>query len=135
MDWQDVADGLAEALRRVEGLNVYDYDVPSPALPAGLVGLPDSGGPRSDTFADDPTETQDFPLIILVPSVDVRSARHELNLLLSTTGPRSIQAALEEDSTLGGRVDDIRWLGWDAETFTFGEQVHNGVRINIQVVG
>lgn len=89
--------------------------------PAAIV-VPESGMFYANGSASPSLE---FTLILLVgPASDSYDRLQTLlDGYLDLTGPRSIKAAIEEDRSLGGTVQDVIVTGWDE----YGEIDANGV--------
>lgn len=97
VDWDPVAG---------RGLQAYDHVPGSNEWPGAYV-LPPTWDPQG---ADEGLHFLEFDIIVLVSgTID----EHQLKLLeyQSTTGPRSIVRAFEEEPTLGGLVGHIRITG------------------------
>lgn len=99
---REVQTGVAEALRSIEGLRVYDFPSDRIEPPAAVLSLPETPydvtlGGRFDEWT--------FPLWILVAKADDRAAYGEMVDYLEAEGDRSIRAAIEADRTLGGACD------------------------------
>lgn len=99
---ENVQAGLADALRNIVGLRVYDFPSDRVETPAAVLSLPETGydvtlGGRSDRWQ--------FPLWVLVAKADDKAAYGEMVEYLEAEGPRSIRAMIEADRTLGGACD------------------------------
>jgi hypothetical protein len=99
-----VQTGLADALRNIAGLRVYDFPSDRVETPAAVLSLPETPydvtlGGRSDEWT--------FPLWVLVAKADDRAAYAEMVDYLEAEGPKSIRAIVEADTTLGGACDTV----------------------------
>ena len=98
----NVQAGLADALRTIVGLRVYDFPSDRVEPPAAVLSLPETPyditlGGRSDEWT--------FPLWVLVAKANDKSAYGEMVDYLEAEGVKSIRAAVEADRTLGGACD------------------------------
>ena len=99
---ENVQAGLADALRNIVGLRVYDFPSDRVETPAAVLSLPETPydvtlGGRSDEWA--------FPLWVLVAKADDKAAYTEMRGYLEAEGAKSIRAMVEADRTLGGACD------------------------------
>lgn len=99
---REVQAGLADALRTIGGLRVYDFPSDRVEPPAAVLSLPETPydvtlGGRSDEWS--------FPLWVLVAKADDKAAYGEMVDYLEAEGPKSIRAIVEADRTLGGACD------------------------------
>lgn len=96
--------GLADALRTIAGLRVYDFPSDRIEPPAAVLSLPETPyditlGGRSDEWI--------FPLWLLVAKADDKSSYKEMTSYLEAEGPKSIRAVVEADRKLGGACDTV----------------------------
>lgn len=100
-----VRQGLAAALDTIAGLRCYDYVPDGLAPPAAIIE------PLEVTFheASVPSGTQYFRafILVIVGRMSERSASDRLDAYLATSGPSSVRAALEADTTLGGKCSTL----------------------------
>lgn len=101
---EGVQTGLADALRTIAGLRVYDFPSDRVEPPAAVLSLPETPydvtlGGRSDELT--------FPLWVLVAKADDKAAYKEMIQYLEPEGTKSIRAVVEADRTLGGACDTV----------------------------
>lgn len=104
----DIYEALAAAIP-ASVLNVRAFEDPAPVYPALILGLPASYTPHPELGGGFDLA---IPVRLLVEYDDPASAFAEALEFMSPTGPRSIQAALYEDTELGGVIDDLTIGGW-----------------------
>lgn len=114
MDVDAARDALAGALALIEldvdvTLNVYDYASGGGVWPAAIV--PGPVEVLYDLTKGDGLHTLMFEVHVVVGRADESVARARLAPFVSTTGPLSIKAALEDDPTLGGAVASLQVTG------------------------
>lgn len=103
MNIADVRAALKESLASIPELEISSLrDNVNP--PCAIV-YPDSPCLFDVTF--DGEQRPRFCVLILVPYVDTDDAQEQMDIYLSDEGESSVKAAIEEDSTLGGVVDDL----------------------------
>lgn len=107
-----VRDGLADTMRTVNGLRVYDVWPDTISLPAAVV-KPVSGTPGL-AFGDGVARLLFEVHLFVSLSGPLRVAQDALDGYLAFDGPLSVSAAIEADISLGGRVQYARVLGWRA---------------------
>ncbi len=100
MNLSGVRTGLKNVLDAVAGLNVYDYQLDAPNLPAAIVRMPATIDPRA-VFGGD-NWTYQIPVMLLISMIGDRSADQQLEDFLQQSGTGSVVAALSADPTLGG---------------------------------
>jgi hypothetical protein len=99
---ESVQAGLADALRTIVGLRVYDFPSDRIEPPAAVLSLPET--PYDVTFGGR-TDEWTFPLWVLVAKADDKASYGEMLGYLEAEGSKSIRAAIEADRTLGGACD------------------------------
>lgn len=98
----NVQAGLADALRTIVGLRVYDFPSDRIEPPAAVLSLPET---PYDVTLDGRSDEWTFPLWVLVAKANDKSAYGEMVEYLEAEGAKSIRAAIEADRTLGGACD------------------------------
>ena len=96
-----IAAGLTDALRGIDGLRVYDTQPDSFAVPCAIVNIDSID--YHGAFQMGLVEST-FKVLVLVSRAEVRNAVHALEAYLSPQGDQSIRRAIENDVTLGGVV-------------------------------
>lgn len=106
----DLRAGLANNLRTIPGLRVYELIPDNPSFPAAVISL--------DRVAYDSTMARGadeiaFLVTLVVGRSDDRSAQTRLDTYLAGSGAQSVKTAIEADVTLGGaamtcRVEEAR---------------------------
>lgn len=100
MDVQAVSTAIAATLEGL-GLHIYDYGPDQPASPSAFI-FPQTF-PYHDTLSDGTNAI--FVVRLLVSSVAMQAGQQLLNALISTTGTKSVPAAIEANGgLLGGAV-------------------------------
>lgn len=98
--------GLAVRLETIDGLRVYPYPPDSISeLPCAYI-LP-KGGDYDTTF--DHGIRYDFEVVLLLAKgADVKYAQLNIDNYINRTGAKSVYAAIDGESTLGGSCDVCR---------------------------
>lgn len=99
---EGVQAGLADALRTIVGLRVYDFPSDRVEPPAAVLSLPET---PYDVTLSGRSDEWTFPLWVLVAKANDKSAYGEMVDYLEAEGTKSIRAAVEADRTLGGACD------------------------------
>jgi hypothetical protein len=92
--------GIKASLVGISGVTWYDLHPGQVILPAGVVRRQLTSYGVDFDGSDDHT----FAVSLYMPLTEVSSAQTNLDELLSTSGTRSVKAALEVDGTFGGVV-------------------------------
>jgi hypothetical protein len=98
-----IRDGLADRLRTIQGLRVYDTYSPSINPPAAVV-VPAPGDFLEYDQAMGGVDTVNLVIGLFVSKAIDRVAQEKLDAYLANTGPLSIKAAVDGDVDLGGIV-------------------------------
>ena len=104
LDLNAVMDAFGLRLGTIPGLRVYDYPPDSVAVPAAVVGYPDTVT-YDETMARG-TDSCTVTVTVLVGRISDRASRDALGAYLAGSGVRSVKAAV--DGTLAGTVKDAR---------------------------
>ena len=99
----DIREGLKANLETIDGFQVNAYALSNPTSPSMDIELSKTtydAAMRSDNWR--------FTVSAFVALTSDIGAQKRLDELLSTSGARSVKAAIESDCTLGGVVDDLR---------------------------
>lgn len=99
---EGVLEGLEAALGAIDGLRVYGFPADHIATPAAVLSLPEVSG---IAFGD----SWDFemPVWLFISKVNDRASAAEIARYIDPRSPDSIQAAIENDRTLGGACDSV----------------------------
>lgn len=92
---------LKEALARIEGLRVYDYQPDQLNPPLAIVGINQITYHRAFGGGD---AVHSYLVTVVVGRVNERVAQANLDVYSSFSGARSVRAAVENDPTLGDVV-------------------------------
>lgn len=101
-----VMDALADALREIESVRVFEYPPDSVSAPAAIVSYPDPW--VFDAAMGRGADSATFPVHVVVGRVSDRASRDALTPYMAGDGARSVKLALETDPTLGAAVDWCR---------------------------
>ena len=128
----DIRKGLKDRLSTIHALHghVYATMPPSPLTPAAAI-IPRNRA--RTTFDGDVTYT--FTVWVYVNPSDMARAQTQLDEYLSGDGPNSVQAAIEDDVTLGGVAQSVSVTGW-TEYATLVDSAGGqllGQQINVEV--
>ena len=93
--------GLREALTQIPGLRVVEY-LPDQINPPMAIMTVDSVQYHGAFRQGDPR--YQFTITVIVARASERVAQQKLEEFMSATGSKSVRAAIEEDMTLGGSV-------------------------------
>ena len=99
-----VKQGLADRLATITGLRAFAYQPDQLNAPIAFSLLDSITYHR--TF-NTPTVEMVFTVTVIVCKADSRSAQAQVDPYVSPTGNQSILAAIEDDPTLGGKVDTL----------------------------
>jgi hypothetical protein len=100
----EIAAGLRVNLATVNGLRVFDH-VPDVFAPPCAFVMFDSVDYNNAFRTGNPRYT--FTVTLVVGRTSDRAAQLAINDYLDTTGAKSIFAAIESDSDLGGKAQDL----------------------------
>lgn len=122
-----VRDGLADRLRTISGLEVYETMPGTVQAPAAVVTP--AGGTIVRFNTSSGSHDMFFTVVVLVQSSDFTSAQENLADYMDTTGSLSIKAAIEGDVDLGNTahwvvvttVGSMRELTVDATAYLAAE--------------
>lgn len=97
----DVRAGLAAALGTITGLRVNTNATDDPVPPCAILSM--------NTLTFDSTlargaDEMEWTVTLIVGRADDRAAMQRLETWMAGTGSSSVKAAIEADTTLGGRV-------------------------------
>jgi hypothetical protein len=123
--------GLKDRLALIEGLHPYATMPAKPESPAAAVI------PRSKTaLSFDEDATYRLSVWVYVNPSDISRAQTQIDDYLSDEGPKSIEAAIEADPTLGGVAESTSVTGWSdyAQLVTIGDGQLLGARIDVEVM-
>lgn len=126
---------LADALRAISGLHVYDYVPEQIVVPAVLVKP--SGIEYHQTLGGGSSINEcRFRVRVYVQKVSDRAAQDALDSMLAPHGSRSLRAAIEVDTTLGGVVNSTHVVGMVDDSYGFytvGEIQYSGFELQVEV--
>lgn len=129
---------LADAIRGVDGLDVYHYTPGSVVVPCAYLAEVEIEPNTTFRGEDDLT----FTLRVLTSAADDESGQDLLDEYMSRTGERSIRAALETargangEYALDGAADDLNVTrGGAYRQYTEGGSVYFGGELTIRVIG
>jgi hypothetical protein len=127
----DVRNGLMRRLSTIPGLLAYNSMPASPKTPGAAVI------PRSRAiFSQDGLWRYQFAIWLYVNPSDLIAAQAAFDQYLTGSGPRSIEAAVEADQSLGGIAQYAIVTGWSEYAMLIdvaGGQLLGG-RIDVEVV-
>lgn len=107
MGLQAIAEGLADALRAVEGLErVYVWRPQVVAVPCAVVESPPAWD-YDRTFGHPALTRWEMTVTVLTCAVDAPNAGERLAAFIDAGGPKSVRAAIEADPSLGGACDTV----------------------------
>lgn len=109
----DIRKGLAERMHSITGLRTYAYMHPKPEVPAICISGPKVGTQYDDTFSG--TWMPLFDVWLFVNPQDLVRAQQTLDTYLDNSGTKSLRAALDADSALGGLGVSCRFVGISQE--------------------
>jgi hypothetical protein len=98
----EAAEGLRERLATIVGLRTYEYLADSFQPPAAMVNI-DNVDYHQAFAGGDPVYT--FTVTLFVARAEERTAQRKLDDYLSYSGDKSVREAIENDTTLGGRIE------------------------------
>ena len=123
----DVIDGIETNLQAITGLRTYSEWPDVLNAPAAIV-FPSEEFITPITLEGGYSMSYEVLVLVEIPAGVVRGQR-ALNPYCDTSGNTSIRVAVEADSTLGGTVSDIIYMGaFDyARSYKFGTVTYLGV--------
>ena len=98
----EAAEGLRERLATITGLRTFEYLSDTFQPPAAMVNI-DNVDYHQAFAGGDPVYT--FTVTLFVARAEERTAQRKLDEYLSYGGDKSVRAAIENDTSLGGRVE------------------------------
>ncbi len=98
-------EGLAANLDAIPTLQVSPYLLAAPTPPSAEVAPAET---EYDLAGSRGLDRWRFTVRVFVAHTTDKGAQKKLDSYLETSGPHSVKAALEADSTLGGACDDLR---------------------------
>lgn len=107
---EEIRKGFKDSLGGITGLTTYATMPSTPRLPC-VAPLPFSW--RYDQTLGEPTIVWTFRLWFYLPKDDINKSQLVFDSYISPTGPNSVPARLENDTTLNGVVDSVRVIGGD----------------------
>jgi len=126
----DLRKGLKDRLATISGLQPYATMPANPQTPSAAVI------PRSVTvpLSWDQDATYRFAIWVYVNSQDFTRAQSSIDEYLSVDGPKSIEAAIEADPSLGGIAQSAHVTGWSdyAQIVEIGDAKVLGCRIDVE---
>jgi hypothetical protein len=93
-----VMDELAEQLKKIDGLRVYDYPPDAIQVPSAIVGWPADG--EFDSNNNRGMDSMTIPVIVAVGKAYDRATKPLLGKYCDGSGPHSIKATLERPDAL-----------------------------------
>lgn len=110
MNLLDAREAIGAALSTVTGLRVYDFQPQTVNVPCALVMFPDD---YEYHFVFDGGSTQRplIPVRLLVSTASDKAGQRRLGGYIAPEGPYSVKAAIDADTTLGGRVNTATVMG------------------------
>jgi hypothetical protein len=125
-----ITEALAESLRTIDGLRVYDVQPDSFATPCAIVNVDSID--YHGAFQMGLIETS-FKVMVIVSRADTRNAVHALDDYLSPQGNLSVRRAIESDVTLGGVVASAFVTRASAfQSITVGDANYLGVELDVE---
>ena len=125
-----IAAALADALRTIDGLRVYETQPDNFAAPCAIVSVDaiDYHGAFQMGLI-----TTAFKVVVISARADARLAIEALEDYLNPAGQRSVRAAIEADVTLGDTVASALVIRAAAfQTITVGDVTYLGVEFDIE---
>jgi hypothetical protein len=125
--------GIKTRLATISGLRIYEYPPDSVSeIPAAMI-LPKSG--KYNLTMKNTAMEYEFELTLLVSrAVDVSNAQECIDDYINPSGAKSIQVAIEGDSTLNGAADTSWLIGFrDYGGFLYAGQTYLGCKFDLAV--
>lgn len=116
LDVNAAMDAIGVRLRTITGLSVYDYPSMNPAVPAAIIGHPDTV--TYDVSYARGADMAVFQVLIIVGDVMQDDSRDELEAYRAGAGAKSVKAAVEADPGLAGAAKTTRVTQATAGTIT-----------------
>jgi hypothetical protein len=129
---RSIRHGLAANAAAIPGLTTYGFcpaSVEVPCLYAGEVTID-----YDTTFGGD--SQLEVACYLLVSMADDEDGQAALDAYLSTSGPRSVKAAIEAVPGLGGACDDLQVRRAEAyRMYRVGDTDYYGAKLPVRVIG
>lgn len=100
----DVAAGLRQALKAIQGLRVVEYLPDQVNPPTAVMSITDVTFHRAFSGGD---PVYQFVVTLIVARTSDRIAQDRLDAYASFDGPQSVRAAIEADQTLDGACQSL----------------------------
>lgn len=131
-DLDGIIKGLSDALRTIDGLNVYD-NWPEEITPSAAAVQTEGGA--YDTSMDDDSYDIQFVVHVWTSKTSNRAGLAKLWTFLRRTGDASVKRALEADQSLGGVAEFVHAREFRTPGFaTFGDMQYYAGQV-VVVVG
>lgn len=117
-----IRSAVADALASISGLNVYQRAPGSPNVPAAVV-IPGEPAVAYDSSMARQSDTYEIVVRLIVSAADDDASQDALDAYIAGSGDRSVKAAIEADTTLGGEVFYVRVT----QVRAYGDFEHAGV--------
>lgn len=98
-----IRQGIADLLKQ-SGVTAYPYPPAKPDFPAAFVQKCDPT--YDETFGTVTTTRYEIEIAVIIAVASMDLAQEQIALYMSPSGPQSLRAALADDPTLGGLVDN-----------------------------
>lgn len=126
-----ITEGIADALRTIDGLRVYDTQPDQLSVPCAIVNIDtiDYHGAFQMGLV-----TTSYKVFVMVARAETRNAVHALEAYLSPQGNLSVRRAIEADVTLGGLVASAFVARASAfQNVTIGDANYLGVELDVEI--
>lgn len=131
MNLSDVMDDIGQALKTIEGLRVFPYNVERVASPAAVVGWPETI--EYDAGMGRGADRMTLVVFLLVASPQQRSARDQLARYLNGGGPESVKAAIDGGTYTA--LDSARVMRARVDTLTSAGTDYLGAVLDVDIIG
>lgn len=133
--WEAVLAGLVTALRTIvvgDGfLRVYDYPSDKVEAPAVVIGLPEVVNLTLNRGSFEWT----MPIWLFISKANDRASAREVIPYLDVHSDKSIQAAIEQDRTLGGACDSVAVTIARPQIASVAGQEFLAIEFTLEVIG
>lgn len=131
MNLADVMDDIAEALRTIDDLNVFEWPPGTATPPAAIVGYP-------TTYTYDATygrgmDTLNLPVVLILGRATAQSTRDQIAQYVNGSGAKSVKAVLE--SSPYSAFHTLRVMNVEFDTYELSGVPYAAAIFDIDIAG
>lgn len=127
-----VMQAVADRIDTITGLRVYAYPPDDVAVPAAIVGYPDTYT-FDETYRRGMDRIESLPVVVLVGQVSDRASRDTITQYVKGSGAASIKAVVESGTYTA--FDTVRVTGVAFDVVTFAAVDYLGATFTLDIAG